>query len=92
MNTSNLLASNLARASSLNNATKTVQSVASVTAVDLGPHARSGEPLQVLYITCREDFPDEVDEMEKSFGLHQLNAGLLELGQIEGRDPDEKKS
>lgn len=92
MNAANLPISHLARASSLNNATQTVQPSASITPVDLGPNARPGEPLQVLYITSSKDFPDEVDEMEKSFGLHQLNAGLLELGQIEGLDPDEKKS
>ena len=90
MNASNLLLSNLARASSLNNATQTVQPNSLVTAVDLGPHVRPGEALQVLYITSSEDFPNEVNEMKQSFGLHQLNAGLLELSQIEGNDPLEK--
>jgi hypothetical protein len=91
MNATNLPISHLARASSLNNATQTVQPSASIPTVDLGPNARPGEPLQVLYITSSEDFPNEVNEMKQSFGLHQLSVGLLELSQIEGNDPLEKK-
>lgn len=91
MNAANLPISHLARASSLNNATQTIQPSASIPAVDLGPNARPGEPLQVLYITSKEDFPVEVKAMEESFGLHQLNAGLLELGDIEGQDRHEKR-
>jgi hypothetical protein len=91
MNATNLPISQLARASSLNNATQTVQQSASIPAVDLGPNARPGEPLQVLYITSRKDFPEEVEAMEESFGRHQLNAGLLELSNIEGQDRHEKQ-
>jgi hypothetical protein len=91
MSTTHLLISQLARASSLNNATQTVQSIVSIPAVDLGPNARPGEPLQVLYITSKEDFPEEVEAMEESFGRHQLNAGLLELSNIEGQDLYEKQ-
>jgi hypothetical protein len=91
MNPTNLPISQMARASSLNNATQTVQPSSSIPTVDLGPNARPGEPLQVLYITSRKDFPVEVKAMEESFGLHQLNAGLLELGDIEGQDRHEKR-
>ena len=91
MNATNLPISQLARAGSLNNAAQTVQPSASISTVDLGPNARPGEPLQVLYITSRKDFPVEVKAMEESFSLHQLNAGLLELGNIEGQDPHKKQ-
>ena len=91
MSISNLLISNLTRSTSLNNTAQTVQASASITAVDLGPNARPGEPLQVLYITSGKDFPDEVDAMEESFGRHQLNAGLLDLADIEGKNIVERK-
>ena len=91
MNSSHLQASNLARSTSLSNATQTVQASAAISAVDLGPSARTGEPLQVLYITSRWDFPEEVDAMTESFDRHQLNAGLLDLGDIEGADVFERK-
>jgi hypothetical protein len=91
MNVTNLPISQLARASSLNNATQTVQPSASIPGVDLGPNARPGEPLQVLYITSKEDFPEEVEAMAESFSRHQLNAGLLELSHIQGQDLHEKK-
>ena len=91
MNATHLPISHLARASSLNNATQTVQPSASIPAVDLGPNARPGEPLQVLYITSRKDFPEEVEAIEESFRRHQLNAGLFELGNIEGQDRHEKQ-
>ena len=82
---------NLVRDNSLNNATQTVQPIASLPAVDLGPNVRPGEALQVLYITSATDFPEEVEAMEESFDRHQLNAGLLDLGDIEGADEVEKQ-
>jgi ankyrin repeat protein len=91
MSTFNPLVSNLARSTSLNTTTQTGQASASVTAVALGPNARTGEPLQVLYITSAKDFPEEVDAMEESFSRHQLNAGILDLVDIEGADIDDRK-
>ncbi|MEO0314832.1 MAG: hypothetical protein RI928_1288 [Pseudomonadota bacterium] len=91
MSTSNLALSIEARATSLNTATLPVQTSASSPAVDLGPNVRSGEALQVLYITSEQDFPKEVEVMEESFGRHQLNAGLLELSHIEGKDLHERQ-
>jgi ankyrin repeat protein len=91
MNATHHPISHLARATSLNDATQTVQASASIPAVDLGPNARTGEALQVLYITSSKDFPEEVEAMEEGFGRHQLNAGLLDLGDIEGDDEVEKR-
>jgi hypothetical protein len=91
MNATHHPISYLARDTSLNDATQTVQASASIPAVDLGPNARTGESLQVLYITSSKDFPGEVEAMEESFGRHQLNAGLLDLGDIEGDDEVEKR-
>jgi ankyrin repeat protein len=45
----------------------------------------------VLYITSAKDFPEEAEAMEESFDRHQLNAGLLDLGDIEGADEVEKQ-
>ena len=91
MNATHHPISHLARDTSLNDATQTVQPSASIPAVDLGPSARIGEALQVLYITSAKDFPREVEAMEESFSRHQLNAGLLDLGDIEGADVVEKR-
>ena len=91
MNASHLPISHLARATSLNNATQPVQPKASIPAIDLGPNVRLDEALQVLCITSAKDFPNEVDAMEESFSRHQLNAGLLDLGDIEGADVVEKR-
>lgn len=91
MNATHHPISHLARDTSLNDATQTVQPSASIPAVDLGTNARTGEALQVLYITSAKDFPREVEAMEESFGRHQLNAGLLDLADIEGADVVEKQ-
>ena len=91
MNATHRPVSHLARDTSPNNATQTVQASASITPVDLGPNVRPGEALQVLYITSTKDFPREVEAMEESFSRHQLNAGLLDLGDIEGADVVEKR-
>lgn len=80
MNASHLSISNLARVSSLNHTTQTIQPCAALPAIDLGPNVRPGEALQVLYITSEADFPEEVEAMEESFARHQLNAGLLTSG------------
>ena len=91
MNATHHPISHLARDTSLNDATQPVQASVSITAVDLGPNVRPGEALQVLYITSAKDFPEEVEAMEESFDRHQLNAGLLDLGDIEGADEVEKQ-
>ncbi len=91
MNASHLSISNLARVSSLNHTTQTIQPCAALPAIDLGPNVRPGEALQVLYITSEADFPEEVEAMEESFARHQLNAGLLDLGDIEGADLLERR-
>ena len=91
MNATHHPISHLARDTSLNDATQTVQPSASIPAIDLGTNARTGEALQVLYITSAKDFPEEVEAMEESFDRHQLNAGLLDLGDIEGADGVEKQ-
>ena len=91
MNATHHPISHLARDTSLNDATQTVQPSASIPAVDLGTNARTGEALQVLYITSAKDFPREVEAMEESFSRHQLNAGLLDLADIEGADVVEKR-
>ena len=91
MNATHHPISHLARDTSLNDATQTVQPSASIPAVDLGTNARTGEALQVLYITSSKDFPEEVEAMEERFDRHQLNAGLLDLGDIEGADEVEKR-
>lgn len=86
MNATHLPLSNLARATLQNNTTQTVQPGTSLAAVDLGPNVRPGEALQILYVTAKADFPEEVKAMEESFSRHQLNAGLLDLGDIQGND------
>ena len=91
MNATHLPISHLARDTSLNDATQTIQPSSSIPALDLGPNVRPGEALQVLYITSTKDFPEEVEAMEESFDRHQLNAGLLDLGDIEGADEVEKQ-
>ena len=91
MNATHHPISHLVRDTSPNDATQPVQPSASIPAVDLGPNVRPGEALQVLYITSAKDFPEEVEAMEESFDRHQLNAGLLDLGDIEGDDEVEKR-
>lgn len=91
MNATPLPISHLARGTSVNDATKTIQPNASIPAIDLGPNVQPGEALQVLYITSAKDFPSEVEAMEEGFGRHQLNAGLLDLADIEGADVVEKR-
>lgn len=91
MNATHHPISHLARDTSLNDAMQPAQPSASIPAVDLGPNVRPGEALQVLYITSAKDFPEEVEAMEESFDRHQLNAGLLDLGDIEGTDEVEKR-
>ena len=91
MNASDHLISNQARAISPERALLPVEPGASVTAIDLGPNARPAGPLQVLYIISEDDFPEELEAIEENFSRHQLNAGVLELGDVEGANVFEKR-
>ena len=91
MNAFNPLITNQQSAISPGKTTRPVDPVAEIPAIDLGPHAQPGGPLQVLYITSAEDFPEELEAMRESFGRHQLNAGILELDEVEGADVIEKR-
>jgi hypothetical protein len=64
MNATHYPISHLARETSLNDGPQPAQPSASIPAVDLGPNARPGEALQVLYITSAKDFPEEAEAME----------------------------
>ena len=92
MNASDHRITNQSRDISPAKTTRPVDPGEEIPAIDLGPHAQPGGPLQVLFITSAEDFPEELEAMEDSFGRHQLNAGVLELGDVEGGDVTEKRN